>query len=98
MKKSLFMLILPGLFLSNAQDVVHKGNPEKNRAVRQAVNPIRPNYRQVNYDPAKITPYTLEDPLTFLSGKKVTSPEQWPAQSGTRDRGFRLADADAFRQ
>jgi hypothetical protein len=45
-----------------------------------AVEPIRPNYRQVNYDPAKIAPYTLEDPLTFLSGKKMTSPEQWRAR------------------
>ena len=42
--------------------------------------PGRPNYRQVNYDPEKIAPYKLEDPLTFLSGKKVISPEQWPAR------------------
>ena len=38
---------------------------------------IRPNYHEVNFDPAKISPYTLEDPLTFLDGRKVTTPEQW---------------------
>ncbi len=80
MKKKLLMLILSGLFLSNAQDAVHTKNHEENRIVKHAVKPIRPDYRQVNYDPAKITLYTLEDPLTFLSGKKVTSPEQWPAR------------------
>ena len=41
------------------------------------VEPIRPNYNEPNFDPAQIAPYTLEDPLTFLSGEKVTSPEQW---------------------
>ncbi len=30
-----------------------------------------------NYDKAKIPPYTLEDPLTFLDGRKVTK-ETWP--------------------
>ena len=42
--------------------------------------PIRPDYNEPNYDPAKIAPYTLEDPLTFLSGEKVTSPAQWQAR------------------
>ena len=70
------MLILPGLFLSNAQDVLHTKNPEENRAVRQAVKPIRTNYRQVNYDPAKITPYTLEDPPWRASLHRLrTAPE-----------------------
>ena len=41
------------------------------------VKPIRPDYDSPNYDPAKIAPYTLEDPLTFLSGEKVASPHQW---------------------
>ena len=30
-----------------------------------------------NYDKTKIPPYTLEDPLTFLDGRKVTK-ENWP--------------------
>jgi hypothetical protein len=30
-----------------------------------------------NYDKAKIPPYTLEDPLTFIDGRKVTK-ETWP--------------------
>ena len=38
---------------------------------------IRPNYNEPDFDPAQIAPYTLEGPLTFLSGKKVTTPEQW---------------------
>ncbi|MBE6376630.1 MAG: hypothetical protein E7050_09220 [Lentisphaerae bacterium] len=41
------------------------------------VPPVRTNYYEVNFDPAKIAPYTLEDPLTFLDGSKVTTPEQW---------------------
>lgn len=31
----------------------------------------------VNYDPAKIAPYTLEDPLTFLDGSKVVTRDDW---------------------
>ncbi len=34
--------------------------------------------RPVNYDEAKIAPYTLPDPLTFRNGTKLTSPAQWP--------------------
>jgi len=30
-----------------------------------------------NYDEARIPPYRLEDPLTFLDGRKVTR-ENWP--------------------
>ena len=41
------------------------------------VDPIRSNYNEPNFDPAQIAPYTLEDPLTFLSGEKVTTPKQW---------------------
>ena len=36
--------------------------------------------RKPNYDEAKVAPYTLEDPLTFADGKRLTSPEQWPAR------------------
>ena len=32
--------------------------------------------REPNYDESKIAPYTLEDPLTFLDGRKVTK-ENW---------------------
>ena len=42
-----------------------------------AAEPIRPDYDKPNYDPEKIAPYTLEDPLTFLSGEKVTTPGEW---------------------
>ena len=31
-----------------------------------------------NYDESKVGPYTLEDPLTFADGTKLTSPDQWP--------------------
>ena len=37
----------------------------------------RANYAQPNYDKAKIAPYTLEDPLTFLDGTKVKTPTDW---------------------
>lgn len=43
----------------------------------QSVPDIRPDYQSPNYDPEKIAPYTLEDPLTFLDGSRVTSPEDW---------------------
>ena len=33
--------------------------------------------REPNYDEAKVAPYTLEDPLTFVDGRKVTK-ENWP--------------------
>lgn len=36
--------------------------------------------RKPNYDESKVAPYTLEDPLTFADGRKVTSPDQWPAR------------------
>ncbi|MBQ4329612.1 MAG: hypothetical protein IJC27_07775 [Lentisphaeria bacterium] len=38
---------------------------------------IRADYDKPNYDPAKIAPYTLEDPLTFVNGKKVTTVDEW---------------------
>ncbi|MBE6358344.1 MAG: hypothetical protein E7057_03745 [Lentisphaerae bacterium] len=38
---------------------------------------IRENYFEPNYDPEKIAPYTLEDPLTFLDGRKVTNAAEW---------------------
>ena len=41
---------------------------------------IRTNYFEPNYDKEKIAPYTLEDPLTFLDGRKVTTPEEWRAR------------------
>ncbi len=41
------------------------------------VSPVRPDYGQPNYDPAKIAPYTLEDPLTFCDGTKVGTQEDW---------------------
>ena len=30
-----------------------------------------------NYDEAKIAPYALEDPLTFLDGRKVNTAVEW---------------------
>ncbi|MBE6356823.1 MAG: hypothetical protein E7058_06880 [Lentisphaerae bacterium] len=45
--------------------------------MKQSVPDIRPNYYEANYDPDKIAPYTLEDPLTFLSGEKVTDAASW---------------------
>jgi hypothetical protein len=30
-----------------------------------------------NYDESKIAPYTLEDPLTFVDGRKVRTVEDW---------------------
>jgi len=36
--------------------------------------------QEVNYDESKIAPYTLEDPLTFVSGKTVDTPEDWQAR------------------
>ena len=36
--------------------------------------------RKPNYDESKVAPYTLEDPLVFADGTRLTSPEQWPAR------------------
>ena len=33
--------------------------------------------QEVNYDESKVGPYTLEDPLTFASGKKVKNQKDW---------------------
>ncbi|MBO4632698.1 MAG: L-rhamnose isomerase [Lentisphaeria bacterium] len=41
------------------------------------IEDVRSNYFEPNYDKEKIAPYTLEDPLTFLDGRKVTTPEEW---------------------
>ena len=41
------------------------------------VPPIRPDYDQPNYDVSKISPYTLEDPLTFLDGTRVVTADDW---------------------
>ena len=38
---------------------------------------IRPDYYEVNYDESKVSPYTLEDPLTFVDGRKVKTPGDW---------------------
>lgn len=34
----------------------------------------------VNYDESKVAPYTLEDPLTFADGRKVTNAADWQAR------------------
>ena len=49
-------------------------------AFGEAVEPIRPDYEKPNYDAAKIAPYTLEDPLTFLDGRKLKDASEWPAR------------------
>ena len=36
--------------------------------------------REPNYDEAKIAPYTLEDPLAFADGTKLTDVSQWPTR------------------
>lgn len=33
--------------------------------------------RPPNYDESKVAPYTLEDPLTFVDGRKVVTPADW---------------------
>lgn len=33
--------------------------------------------RPPNYDESKVGPYTLEDPLTFVDGRKVATPADW---------------------
>ena len=33
--------------------------------------------QEVNYDESKVGPYTLEDPLTFVNGKKVKNKKDW---------------------
>ena len=43
----------------------------------EKVPDIRENYFEANYDKTKIAPYTLEDPLTFSDGSRVTSPAMW---------------------
>ena len=41
---------------------------------------IRPDWDKPNYDAEKIAPYTLEDPLVFLDGRRVTTPAEWEAR------------------
>ena len=36
--------------------------------------------RNPNYNEAKVAPYTLEDPLTFADGRKLSGPADWPAR------------------
>jgi hypothetical protein len=36
--------------------------------------------RPPNYDEAKVAPYSLEDPLVFADGTRLTSRDQWPAR------------------
>ena len=38
---------------------------------------IRPDWDKPNYDAAKIAPYTREDPLAFVDGRRVTTPAEW---------------------
>ena len=45
--------------------------------MKTTIPDIRPNYFEANYDKTKIAPYTLEDPLTFVDGRKVTTPAEW---------------------
>ena len=33
--------------------------------------------QEVNYDESKVGPYTLEDPLRFVNGKKVKNLKDW---------------------
>ena len=33
-----------------------------------------------NYDESKIAPYELEDPLTFVDGRKLKDVSEWPAR------------------
>ena len=42
-----------------------------------SVPAARRDYWKPNYDKSKIAPYTLEDPLTFVDGRKVSSPSDW---------------------
>lgn len=48
--------------------------------MERKIEAVRQDYDKANYDPEKISKYTLEDPLTFLSGEKVTNLEQWQAR------------------
>ena len=36
--------------------------------------------RTPNYNESKVAPYTLEDPLSFADGRKLSSPAEWPAR------------------
>lgn len=45
-----------------------------------AKNGGRANYNEPNYDPNKIGPYALENPLTFIDGREVASPAEWQAR------------------
>ena len=36
--------------------------------------------RTPNYDESKVGSYTLEDPLSFADGRKLSSPAEWPAR------------------
>ena len=38
------------------------------------------NAREPNYDEAKVAPYTLEDPLAFVDGRKLKDASEWPAR------------------
>ena len=45
--------------------------------MKKTIPDIRPDYFEANYDKTKIAHFTLEDPLTFLDGRKVTTSGEW---------------------
>lgn len=44
-------------------------------AMMAAVVAMCASARKPNYDESKIAPYTLEDPLSFADGTRLTSPD-----------------------
>ncbi len=69
-------------FTWDGKDLLDKGNAKefegwsaaRQKEVREAA------YSHLNYDPAAVPAYTLEDPLAFCDGRKLSSPSQWPAR------------------
>ena len=54
--------------------------------------------RPPNYDESKVGPYTLEDPLVFADGTRLTSPDQWPARRAEIVRIFEREMLGALRR
>ena len=69
-------------FTWDGKDLLDKGEEKKyegwSAAQQQAVRSAA--YATLNYDPAAVPSFTLEDPLAFCDGRKLASASEWPAR------------------
>ena len=64
-------LLFSGAFVMEAPAQEHWTSAQQKAAIIQA-------QKKVNYNESAVAPYTLEDPLLFADGRKVSRKKQWP--------------------